>query len=175
MVVPYIALEEILRFVAVESTTEIPYRTKLPLRCVAQILVKIATTVEGLVVIGDLLHNIEACYGVHIEVLPRFVRVLVAIDEVIQELDLLSEVGLLLRREHLRTLMGHPHGGLAAFFDGDMWITIVVVDLYEPTASDLLCIGLFVLLLHDIHAVFIHTDMFGQEVQTDIIAIHYHL
>ncbi|MBQ5892675.1 MAG: ATP-binding cassette domain-containing protein, partial [Clostridia bacterium] len=29
--------------------------------------------------------------------------------------------------------------------------------------------------LHDIHAIFVHTDIFRQEVQTDIVAIQYHL
>jgi hypothetical protein len=83
VVVPYIALVDILRLVAIESATEVPNRTELPLLIIAHVLVEIATAVERLVVVGEFLNDIEACKGVHIEVLPDLVGVLVAIDEVI--------------------------------------------------------------------------------------------
>ena len=55
-----------------------------------------------------------------------------------------------------------------------MWITIVVVNLHQPSARDILAIGFLVFLLHDIHTVFVHANGFGEEVETDIIAIEHY-
>ena len=64
---------------------------------------------------------------------------------------------------------------IIALFNSDMWVGVVVINLHEPTASDSCRVGLLILLLHYIHAVFVHTNSLREEIQADIVAIEHHL
>ena len=174
VVVPYVALVHILLLITIERTTKVPYRTKVPFLVRAYLLMQITATMETLVVVGNLLYNIELSQRIHIEVFPQFVRVLVAIYEVVNQHHLLGEILLLLVRQHLWCLIGNPHGGPAALLDGYVRIGIIVVNLHQPSARDILAIGFLVFLLHDIHAIFVHANSLGKEIEANIIAVEYH-
>ena len=86
----------------------------------------------------------------------------------LQNKDVLNKVQLLIN-ENAFVLIQNPYGNHAL----QSAIDILDVDML-PTTCDLLCISLVIFLLYYIHAVFIHTDMLSEEIQTNIVAVHYY-
>ena len=61
------------------------------------------------------------------------------------------------------------------FFDCDMWVIVIVINLNKPTTSNLCRICFLIFLLYNIHAIFIYTNSFSKEIQAYIITIEHHL
>ena len=141
-------------------------------------LIHVATARKILQVIHDFAYDVEHRQRVDVNILFPFpAGLIVGIDGIVCLLNIVSDIILLLPRQNLWRFRSDRKPNVV-FLQLDKVHGIVLMhigNLKQPAASDCLGVGFHVILLLDIDTVLAHPDFFGEEIQSNILAVEHDL
>ena len=161
---------------ALERVAEIPNGSEHEFCIAAEAFVHIATAVERLSIVHNLLYDVVARKGVHIDVVfPLRTLFVVGVDSVVGFRKQLRDIRFLFGGKHFGFMVGDAHNFAVAFGQNNLRRFFVVVDFQQPTAGNRCRVGFAVELLVYAHAVFVHSDVFAEEVDAFIVTVEHEL
>ena len=154
----------------------IPYGTENQLGAVAPLLVHVTAAGKGLGVVGHLLDDVIDCQGVDVDIaLPYLALFIGRIDGGVSLFKELSDVFPLNVAQFLGGVGHDPERFPVSLGEDDVSGLLVVVDFKQPATRDVFRDSIAVFLLDDVDTVFCDTDLLGQEIEADVLAIQHDL